>query len=99
MGSLVKSFVLVPFALLLTLVLFPPPVYSQTPRSYTSPIGSAHSSYKLVLYSPTEETAYQNVMPLNFTLKWSFNRMIPFDVYADYAYRIDDNPFVNITPN
>lgn len=101
MSSLVKSFALVLFALLLTLVLFPPIVYSQTSRSYTSQTGRMGTYYRLVLYSPNEETTYQNLMLLNFTLNWTYD-LIPigdFELEADYAYSIDDNPFVSIVSN
>jgi len=60
-----------------------------------------YTSFKIVLYTPNEETTYQSVIPLNFTLRWTYD-LIPlkgFDLKADYAYKIDNNPFVSILPN
>lgn len=89
------------FVLLLTLALFPPLVYSQTSRAYISQTGRMGTFYIINVYSPNEETTYQNLMLLNFTINWTYD-LIPiggFELKADYAYSIDDNPFVSIVSN
>lgn len=98
MSSLVKSFALVLFALLLTLVLFPPIVYSQTSRSYISQTGRMGTYYILNVYSPNNQITYNSILPLNFTLEWRYDVLPIFDFSADYAYRIDNNFFVSIVP-
>jgi hypothetical protein len=57
------------------------------------------TSYKIVLFSPNEQTIYNYTLPLAFILSWTFVPLPGMDVKAEYAYRIDDNSFVSIFPN
>ena len=95
-----KTFLaLILFALLSVLVFFPPPVDSQTPRLYNSSTGEMCTSYKLVLYSPNEQTTYQDSMPLIFTLNWTYDLISFLELKAEYAYSIDNTAFVNVVSN
>jgi hypothetical protein len=74
---------------------------AQTPSSYVSPKGRMSTSYTLLMYSPNNQTTYDNRMLLNFTLKWTAD-LIPvgdFEPSVDYAYSIDNNSFVSIVSN
>ena len=99
MSSLVKSFVLVLFVLLVTLVLLPPSVYSQTSKSYISSTGRMSTYYILRVDSPNNQITYNNRLPLNFTLEWRWDVLPMRNFSADYAYSIDNNSFVSIVPN
>jgi hypothetical protein len=97
-----KTVTSVLIALFLTLALLIPQIANaQTISSYVSPTGRMSTSYSLKIYSPDNQTVYNNSMYLNFTLKWTYD-LIPvgdFELVGDYAYKIDDNPFVSIISN
>ena len=75
-----------------------PTTDAQIPTVYISPEGRTGTSYKLVVFSPDDQTIYDDVLYLAFILRW----MDVFPVFGefreDYAYSIDDNPFVSIVP-
>jgi hypothetical protein len=97
-----KTLALVLVSLFLTLALLIPSMAdSQTPSSYVSPEGEMGTHYSLTMYSPNNQTTYANTMRVNFSLQWMYDIM-PIGSYQlrfEYAYSIDDNPFVKITPN
>jgi hypothetical protein len=100
MRGLTKSFAFVVFVLFLTLMLLPI-VYSQIPNRYVSSTGRMSTSYTLNVFSPNEQLTYNNSLPLNFTLEWTYD-IIPlsgFGLSAEYAYSIDNSSLVNIAPN
>lgn len=68
------------------------------PYIYVSP-ETWDTSYKLVLFSPDDQTIYNDTLPLAFILRWTFVPLPGMEPKADYAYRIDDNSFVSIVPN
>jgi hypothetical protein len=70
------------------------------PSYYTSPGGKIGSSYKIMLFIPNDKTAYTNELPLAFNLRWYYVAMpMGGELEGDYAYSIDDGPFVSIVPN
>ncbi len=40
---------------------------------YISPLGKMSTFYKLVVYSPNNQSAYYSTMPINFTLSWTYD--------------------------
>ena len=97
-----KAVTLALVALFLILALSIPSMgNAQTSSSYVSPQGQMSTHYALTMYSPNNQTAYANKMLINFSLQWSYD-MVPVGTYQlrfEYAYSIDDSPFVSITPN
>ena len=75
-----------------------PTTNAQIPTLYVSP-ETWDTSYKLVLFSPDDQTIYNDTLPLAFILRWTFVPLPGMEPKADYAYRIDDNSFVSIVPN
>jgi hypothetical protein len=65
---------------------------------YISPLGKMSTFYRLIVYSPNNQSNYYNTVPLNFTLIWSYDIMPLFELKANYSYRIDDNSYVSIVP-
>jgi hypothetical protein len=102
MSTWVKAITFALVALFLTLALLNPLMTNaQTTSSYVSPTGEMSTSYRLTMFSPDNQTIYNNTIPLNFSLEWTYDLMPvdDFKLTADYAYRIDDNPFVSIVSN
>lgn len=77
------------------------PTSTITPPSYVSPKGEMSTYYSLTMYSPNNQTAYANTMLLNFSLQWMYDIIAvgTYQLRFEYAYSIDNNPFVSITPN
>jgi hypothetical protein len=57
------------------------------------------TSYKLFLFSPDDQTIYDDTLLLAFLIAWTFVPLPGMEPKADYAYSIDDNSFVSIFPN
>ena len=68
------------------------------PYIYVSP-ETWDTSYKLVLFSPDDQTIYNDTLSLAFILRWTFVPLPILEPEADYAYCIDDASFVSIDPN
>ena len=75
-----------------------PTTDAQIPTLYVSPV-NWDTSYRLVLFSPDDQTIYNDTLPLDFILRWIFVPLPGMPPEADYAYRIDDDSFVSIVPN
>jgi hypothetical protein len=108
MVSCGKTLTLTLVTLFLTLALLIP---SMTNAQTTGPYGDYMTIngitydtgvfYYLTMYSPNNQTVYDNTMLLNFTLDWTYD-LLPIGNSTpseDYAYSIDDNPLVSIAPN
>jgi len=57
--------------------------------------------FNLTVYSPNNQTVYNDSVLLNFNMQWQYD-MIPVGNYQlrlEYAYSIDNNPFVSIVSN
>jgi hypothetical protein len=69
-------------------------------RSYA---GNAPVAFTLTINSPTNQTTYSNKMTLDFTINWTaVPELLPIGNWTfgeKYAYSIDDNSAVSITPN
>ncbi|MCX8153798.1 MAG: hypothetical protein N3E52_05125 [Candidatus Bathyarchaeota archaeon] len=75
---------------------------AQNVSYYGRDSGVNPAAFTLVMYSPSNETAYSGTMQLKFNITWTtFPRILGPEESLDgvYAYRIDDNPPVNIAPN
>lgn len=60
------------------------------------------AAFTLTIFSPNNQTNYVNTLPLNFNITWTtYPILMPNAprLKADYAYRIDSSPFVNILSN
>jgi hypothetical protein len=78
-----------------------PIVNAQNPISYVSPEGEMSTHYNLTVYSPNNQTVNNDSVLLNFNVQWLYD-MIPvgnYQLQLEYAYSIDDNPFVSIVSN
>jgi hypothetical protein len=76
-----------------------PSTNTSNPTVYVSPMGGMSTSYRLTMFSPNEQTLYDNVLPLEFMLVWTYDLLPLFEPKTDYAYSIDGNPFVGIAAN
>jgi hypothetical protein len=76
-----------------------PSTNAPSPTVYVSPMGGMSTSYRLTMFSPNEHTLYDNVLPLEFMLVWTYDLLPLFEPKTDYAYSIDGNPFVGIAAN
>jgi hypothetical protein len=75
-----------------------PSTNASSPSYYVSPEGSMGTSYKLIVFSPNDQTIYDDVLHLAFILRWTYDLVPLGELKADYSYSIDDNPFVSIVP-
>jgi hypothetical protein len=50
---------------------------------------------KLTTTSPNSNTVYVETMPLNFTMNWTVNTVVPF-MYLNMSYSIDDKTKISI---
>jgi hypothetical protein len=63
-----KTITLLHVSLFVTLALLIPSIANaQTSSSYVRPTGEMSTSYRLTMFSPDNQTTYNNTMPLNFT--------------------------------
>ena len=75
-----------------------PTADAQIPSLYVSP-ENWDTSYRIVLFSPDDQTIYNDTLPLAFILRWTFVPLPGMPPEADYAYCIDNDNFVSIVPN
>jgi|WetSurMetagenome_2_1015567.scaffolds.fasta_scaffold23921_3 hypothetical protein len=76
-----------------------PPTNASSPALYFSPEGRMGTSYKLTMFNPNDQIIYNDTLPLDFILTWTYD-LIPFGALkADYAYSIDDKASISIVPN
>ncbi len=73
-----------------------PATNASSPTLYFSPDGSMGTSYKLTVFSPNDQTIYNNTLSLAFILTWKADLIPLGELKADYAYSIDDKPFASI---
>jgi hypothetical protein len=85
-------------ALAIIAVFLVPSMANAQTTSYYSPDVNG-TDYYLEIYSPNNQTAYNQTMLLNFHLQWHWDLMPLAALDGDYAYGIDDSPFVNIESN
>jgi hypothetical protein len=85
-------------ALTIIVVFLVPSMANAQTTSYYSPDVNG-TNYYLEIYSPNNQTAYNQTMLLNFYLQWHWDLMPLAALDGDYAYSIDDNPFVSIESN
>ena len=71
---------------------------AQIPSLYVSP-ENWDTSYRIVLFSPDDQTIYNDTLPLAFILRWTFVPLPGMPPDANYAYCIDNDNFVSIVPN
>jgi hypothetical protein len=63
-----------------------------------------YCSFAITIYSPNDQTAYVNTMPLKFNITWTKYPRFPFPdvppaLNGYYAYSIDKGPFVEVMSN
>lgn len=95
-----KTFTLVLVSLFLTLILLIPSVTNaQITDSYGRGLYSGYNycSFTITMYSPNDQTAYANTMPLKFNITWTEYPRFPFPnvppaLNGYYAYSIDKGP-------
>jgi hypothetical protein len=80
------------------LVLIVPSLANAQNISYDSPNINGTYFY-LEIGSPGNQTAYNQVMLLNFNLQWHWDLMPLAPLVGYYAYSIDGNPLVSIESN
>jgi len=75
----------------------------QTTSYYAKDSHVNPAAFTLIMYSPNNQTAYNNTMLLKFNITWTqypefqFTFGPPLNGY--YAYSIDNNPLVSVTSN
>jgi hypothetical protein len=94
-GAVVKKATLA-LSLILALLIIPM-TNAQTTSSYSPDINGIH--FYLTMYSPNNQTVYNETMLLDFNLQWTYDLMPLGPLSGDYAYSIDDNPLVSIASN
>ncbi|MEM2968074.1 MAG: hypothetical protein QXJ40_04460 [Candidatus Bathyarchaeia archaeon] len=75
---------------------------AQSVSYYGRDSGVNPAAFTLIMYSPSNGTAYSDTMLLKFNITWTtFPRIFGPEQSLDgiYAYCVDDNPPVNIAPN
>jgi hypothetical protein len=85
-------------AMAIILVFLVPSMVNAQTTSYYSPDVNG-TNYYLEIYSPNNQTTYNQTMLLNFHLQWHWDLMPLAPLIGDYAYSIDDSPFVSIESN
>lgn len=104
-----KSLLLVLVSFLLTFACILPMANAQIIRSYEGGHFGTNSdlnycAFTIAFYSPNDQTAYVDTIPLKFNITWTTYPTFPFPdvppaLNGYYAYSIDEGPFVEIMSN
>ncbi len=96
-----KAILLASLLFVSAIFLIQPIVNAQNPISYISPEGEMGTHYNLTVYSPNNQTEYNDSVLLNFNVQWLYDMISVgnYQLRLEYAYSIDDNPFVSIVSN
>jgi hypothetical protein len=99
-----KSFIAVVTLILVITLVIPAVTVAQTTSHYGAKTGDSGANlvgFDLTIYSPISKKTYDNTMFLHFKIDWIYGLMFYDNAiqYGLYAYKIDNNPPVNLISN
>jgi hypothetical protein len=99
-----KSFIFVVTLTLVITLVIPAVTVAQTTSHYGATVGDSGGNlvgFDLTIYSPISQKTYANTMFLYFKIDWIYGLMFYDNAiqYGLYAYKIDNNPPVNLQSN